>query len=212
MTEDFKNRVTNAMMMLHGWCTPEKAHTLCAEIELLKPKIIVEIGVYAGKSLIPMAMACEEFQSGFVLGIDPWSAAASVEGYDTANANWWGMQDHEKLYRDFMSDIARLKLENRVIVQRVKSDEACVPDDIGLLHIDGQHSEQAIRDVKRFAPKIVMGGLCVMDDIDWSINGATPVATAVNELLALGFSERYRLGTGAVFVRHPSTVYDIGAL
>jgi predicted O-methyltransferase YrrM len=184
-----------------GWCSIDKALDLAAVVIALRPKIIVEIGVFGGKSLLPMAMACESIGAGVVIGIDPWSNAASSEGYTGENAQWWGKLNHEEIYHSFMGNIARLALKNRVAIERAKSDAAAVPATIDLLHVDGQHTEQAIRDVNRFAANVRVGGIVCMDDINWTNDGRAEVAKAVDALKALGFVELYPSGTGAFFQR-----------
>lgn len=175
-----------------GWCPLQKALDLAAAVIAFRPKMSLEIGVFGGKSLLPIAMACEAIDHGVVIGIDPWSPAASSEGYTGENAQWWGHLDHEGIYRAFIAGVDRLGLKNRVAIERAKSDDAAVPETIDLLHIDGQHTEQAIRDVNRFAAKVRLGGIVCMDDLLWQNNGVEHVRQAVEALLALGFVELHR--------------------
>lgn len=184
-----------------GWCELDKALDLAATVIALRPKKVVEIGVYGGKSLLPMALACESINSGIVIGIDPWSPVASTEGYTGDNATWWSKLDHEGIYRSFVENVVRLGLANRVAIERAKSDDAAVPTTIDLLHIDGQHTEQAIRDVNRFAVNVRVGGIVCVDDINWKNDGRPDVANAVEALKQLGFVELYPSGTGAFFQR-----------
>ncbi|MBI2810794.1 MAG: class I SAM-dependent methyltransferase [Candidatus Melainabacteria bacterium] len=46
----------------------------------LKPERVVEIGVFGGKSLVPMACALRANQKGRIYGIDPWDNKESVRG------------------------------------------------------------------------------------------------------------------------------------
>lgn len=170
-----------------GWCPLQKALDLAATVIALRPSIVVEIGVYGGKSLLPMALACEAVCHGVVIGIDPWSPVASSEGYTGENAAWWGKLDHEGIYQQFNTAVDRLGLKNRVAVERAKSDDAAAPARIDLLHIDGQHTEQAIRDVKKYASLVRMGGIVCLDDLGWQNSGVAHVGQAVNALIALGF-------------------------
>ncbi len=85
--------------------------------------------------------------------------------------------------------------------------------EIDLLHIDGQHTEQAVKDVDRFARNVRRGGICCMDDIEWANDGDQQVKAAVERLKELGFVEKYPVGTGAMFVRTklllPAPIYDL---
>ncbi len=195
------NGITAIHPSLLGWCDLDKAHALAAAVVTLRPAIIVEIGVFGGKSLIPMALALQQCGGGVAWAIDPWSNVAAAEGYDGVHAEWWGHVPIEDIYNGFVATLKKLDLERFVQIHRKKSDEVEPPADIDLLHIDGQHTDQAIRDVTRFASKVRAGGLCVMDDIAWTngTDGQGGVGQAVKELLRLGFRQLYPLGTGAVF-------------
>jgi predicted O-methyltransferase YrrM len=175
-----------------GWCPLQKALELVATVIALRPKICVEIGVYGGKSLLPIALACESIDNGVVIGIDPWSPVASAEGYTGENATWWGRLDHEGIYASFTANVDRLGLKNRVAIERAKSDDAALPKTIDLCHLDGQHTEQAIRDVRRFGANVRLGGIVCMDDLEWVNDGKPHVAMAVTELVKLGFVELHR--------------------
>lgn len=178
-----------------GWCEIPKALELAAMVVALRPKVVVELGVWGGRSLLPMALACEAVDCGVVFAIDPWSAPASAEGYDAVNADWWSKQPHEVVYQNFVAHVHRLGLANRVAIERAKSDDAAVPEVIDGLHIDGQHSAQAVRDVQRWASHVRLGGITVMDDLEWTVDGVPCVKQAVEQLLALGFIELHRTKT-----------------
>jgi hypothetical protein len=189
IVEEFSNN------LIPGWCPLEKALDMAATVIAMRPKVVVEIGVYGGKSLIPMALACEAVNCGMVIGIDPWSPQESAKGYGGDNEAWWGKLDHESLYQGFMANVKRLGLGYRVAIARTTSDKAKIPGAINLLHLDGQHTEQACIDVKNFAPHVCLGGIVVVDDLSWANNGVPHVALAVKELLNLGFIELHRTKT-----------------
>jgi len=71
------------------------------------------------------------------------------------------------VYRRFMGRIERHQLGAFVDVYRATSTDSPVPARIELLHIDGNHGPQASADVKRFAPNVPVGGIVVLDDIEW---------------------------------------------
>ena len=60
------------MSQLEGWCSEDKAGILIDLIVKYKPQVIVEVGVWGGKSLVPMANALRANGSGKIYGIDPW--------------------------------------------------------------------------------------------------------------------------------------------
>lgn len=182
----------------HGWCDNTKAQALACMVVALRPEVSVEIGVFGGRSAIPIALAHKEIAHGILYAIDPWSAQASCEGYENVDQEWWSKIDHEAIYNFFNGQINLLGLQNNVRVVRLKSDAVIPPTNIGLLHVDGQHTDQAVRDVERFAANVINGGLVVMDDLNWTGGG---VMRAVAKLKEFGFRQMYDLGTGAVFQR-----------
>lgn len=184
---------TRQPFVLDGWCDVEKAQALASIIIGLRPKVTVEIGVFGGRSLIPMGMA-HSLVGGYVLGIDPWAKGASLEGMDGANKEWWGAVDHEAIYQSFLRAANREIAQGYIQVARNTSDNAIesTPSVIDLLHVDGNHSAQAVKDVDNYATRIRPGGILVMDDIEWA-------SEATARVTALEFNFLYTLGTGAVF-------------
>ncbi len=202
MSAELFRQVEEANIRLQhlGWCDLEKANTLAAMVIALRPTIVCEIGVFGGRSLQPMAQAMKTLGSGVVIGIDPWSKDASLEGMaDQANIDWWNHLDHESVYQRCIENIAMSGIEKFVRIIRSRSDDVDPAQwDIGLLHVDGSHEETAYRDITRFAPCVVRGGIVVCDDISWT-SGAPK--RGVDWLLKNYFIELYPLGTGAVFQR-----------
>lgn len=184
---------------LYGWATPEKACTMAAAVLAIRPNVTVEIGVFGGRSLLPMAMAHKETGQGVVWGIDPWLRSESVQGQVNAgDVNYWQTLDHEIVYHDFLANLAPLGIQNIVKVIRSSSNAIVPPPVIDLLHVDGNHGEQAATDAKRFSPSVRLGGLCFLDDLDWAGGG---VRRAEGVLISSGFIKLYSLDTGAMFQR-----------
>jgi len=190
------------------WCDLEKAHALAAIVVGLRPRVICEIGVWMGGSLVPMAFALRlvrdtEIAAGRagdhkIVAIDPWAASESCVGQDGANADWWAQVDHEAAMQAFLGRLERHRLSHLVDVQRSTSDAAEVPAEIDVLHVDGNHAEQARRDVARFAPSVRPGGILVLDDLSWA---GDHVLRARDLAAELGFRDLYPLGTGIVMQR-----------
>jgi predicted O-methyltransferase YrrM len=183
----------------NGWTSIEKASAISAAILTLRPEFSVEIGVYAGKGLIPMALTHQALNSGKVIGIDPWSPVESAAGQvHPADVKWWSQLDHEVVYNACLATIEQYKLNDFVQIQRTTSDKAELPPEIGVLRIDGNHGEQAMKDVQRYCPKVNRGGILFLDDLNWS-GGA--VGMAARWLDQNGWRRLYALEDGLVFQR-----------
>jgi hypothetical protein len=175
MNEQLKSIINKIAIdpTIEGWCLPAKAAHLSELIESYKPGLIVEVGVFGGKSLIPMAMAAQHNGTGIVYGIDPWSADAALEGEkDEANRTWWGQTiELETIYRKFIQHVMRLNLTHECRWIRARSEDVVgmfPRESIEFFHLDSNHSELvSCRDVELWEPKISPRGFWVLDDSDW---------------------------------------------
>lgn len=201
MTTDLFQRIDTALEEIgHGWTSPDQAHKLAEAILTGLPAISVEIGVYAGKGLIAMALAHKEIRLGKVIGIDPWSAtASSQEQLDPEHHKFWSNLDHEQIYRLCMANIEKFGVQDYVEIIRAPSDEVMPPERIGVLRIDGNHGPQADRDVRRFCPKVTVGGILHLDDLYWK--GGASESGSDRWLEANGWAEIGLIDTGAIFRR-----------
>jgi cephalosporin hydroxylase len=177
---------------LPGWSTVKKSQTLFNLITEIKPNITVDIGVFGGRSTIAMAFAHKEV-GGYVVGIDPWTAAACLEGEnDAANDDWWSKLDYEALYRGFIIQLLAHDLTDVTNILRMKSEQVHTiyrNSVIGLVHLDGNHSELlSCRDVELWAPLVAENGYILFDDSSW------PTTQAAQQLLLnYGFIEVERV-------------------
>lgn len=179
------------------WCSEDKEDALIALVYGLRPKLVVEIGVWRGGSAIPLALALRE-TGGQLMAIDPWANVFSVKGQTGDHEKWWSEVNHEDAYERFVRVLKEQELEQTVTVVRASSSHALVHPNIDLLHVDGNHAEQAITDVSRFAPAVSRGGIVVMDDLHWPGGHVTKAAEL---LITHGFSELYPVDTSVVFQR-----------
>ncbi len=180
------------------WCSLEKAQTLAALVVGTRPQQIVEIGVWMGGSLLPMLLALKYNRSGQALAIDPWCKDDSVQNQTSENAKWWGSVDHNAAFSVFAERLKRHAVDTYCMVDRRSSECADLPLSIDILHIDGNHADQAFRDVTRYAPSVRTGGYLVLDDVGWA---GGHVDRGISAAKDLGFSQLYPLGTGLVMIR-----------
>lgn len=164
----FKKNVFKIMSDLDGWCSNHKASVLIDLIYIVRPKVVVEIGVFGGKSLFPIAIALKEIGKGNVIGIDPWNSAESALGLDGENKNYWSRLDHDRIYRDLLLKIEKYGLIGNITLIRETSAKAAPIADIDILHIDGNHSEiSSMIDVYKWVPLVKSGGLIIFNDSNW---------------------------------------------
>jgi hypothetical protein len=173
---------------LDGWCWLEKAVAMCELIESTKPRTLVEVGIFGGRSMIPQALALKEvgsetrntsfdFGPGVIFGMDPWLKSASIEGeHKPEDTEWWAKLDHGFVMRKFLNRIDELGLVDICIPIRCSSHAAArlfAEESVDILHIDGNHSELAsMRDGALYFPKVRLGGHIWLDDIDWPTNAS----------------------------------------
>ena len=172
------------MDQLRGWCTHDKANVLMDIVLNSKPDVIVEIGVFGGKSLIPMAYVLKALGNGIAYGIDPWEATESVQGLeDPINKSWWAQVDHFQILHSLTQKIHDFGLEKRIQLIQKTSMDAPLIQEIDILHIDGNHSEQSsYQDVLKWVPLVKKGGWIIFDDINWIENGRLTTAKATQWL------------------------------
>lgn len=180
-----------------GWCTVERAQIMAAAVIAIRPKVSVEIGVWGGRGVTALGIA-HKLVGGTVIGIDPWSREASIQGMSGDNLKWWSEVDHDAIYTDCLKKIQEADLFGQITIIRQKSDDVIPPKEVGVLVVDGNHSDQALRDVDRYASNVIPGGFVFADDLQWEGGG---VLKSVERLKELGFRQLYTLDTGAVFQR-----------
>ena len=171
-TIDYKS---NLMALINddtvfGWCQPEKAIDLYDRVVEEEAKLVVELGVFGGKSLVALGLGAKKLGNCKVIGIDPWKHDDALNETDGANRDWWAAQDLEAVYHQAKHVMNRAMLSGVVQLMKRNSVDALehIGDDIDVLHIDGNHSEwDSCRDVLNWLPKVKPGGVIYMDDEDW---------------------------------------------
>lgn len=175
---------------IHGWCTREKALTLMNLVLESKPNLCVELGVFGGKSLLPIALSAKRFHSK-VIGIDAWTAQASLEGTNSdANDKWWSNIDYNQMFEYTRNLMVQNNVDSIVELWKCKSNE-CVEkfenNSIDILHQDSNHSEEiSCEEVELYWNKVKSGGYWIFDDTNWETT-----QKAQTLLLSKGYEEVY---------------------
>ena len=154
-----------------GWASDHEY--LRSSLDQIKPRVIVEIGVWKGGSTITMANHLRDSGiTGVVICVDTWlgawdhwlqpqwfSSLAMDAGYPT-------------LFRTFMANITAKNLQDYVIPLPLDSGNAAevirrvgiMPD---IIHIDAAHDYQSVmNDLRMWWPLLPDGGVLIGDDYD----------------------------------------------
>lgn len=177
-----KEILTKEIPSLEGWASVPKAHKIYDLIVERQLGLCVDLGVFGGRSLLPMALAVRENGFGHAFGIDPWDNKVAVDGVPPTPGNehekWWGSLNMEDIHQKARYALHQHKLgETWATLLRMRG-ETSAPwfRDIGFLHIDGNHKEsEAVRDVNLWCPLVRRGGIIMFDDCDWASTKAAQV-------------------------------------
>lgn len=171
--EDLKRSVCEGIPQLYGWCTKEKAVQFIDLVLEVKPDVCVEIGVFGGRSLFPVASALKFLGKGIVVGIDPWSKEEIIPYFDPvkdeAHINWWSKLNFDQIHSSYLNMLSQYQLEDYVITLRTTSELASYAiGAIDILYIDGNHQEIiSNQDVRLYLPKVRKGGYIWLNDSLW---------------------------------------------
>lgn len=171
MTDELKTKIETLIPKMEGWAMVPKALAMAELILEAKPLIVVELGVFGGRSLLPQALALREAGQGIIYGVDPMQIAPATEGeIGEANLQWW-MKDCplHTIHEGAMQAMWREGLEPWFIYIRATAEHAAhMFKSIDMLHFDQNHSETAsMRDIQIYYPLVKPGGHIWFDDVNW---------------------------------------------
>lgn len=172
--KELKQNVCVGLPQIEGWCTKEKALNFIDLVLEVNPQVCVEIGVFGGSSLFPVAAALKFLNQGIIYAIDPWDKVENLRNYDPVNdlTNfiWWGSLNYDYIYSSYLKLLKKYDIEDYCITLKTTS-EAAITDivgDIDILYIDGGHSERAFSaDASLYLPKVRSGGYIWLNDTLW---------------------------------------------
>lgn len=192
-------QIDEALKTIGAGCTcPDQAHKMAEAVLEVKPQCSVEIGVYCGKGLVTLGLAHRVIGYGKAIGIDPWDRAASLDGVTDHNEiQCWTHEDHEANYQRTQANIDKHNVREFVEIIRKRSDDTDPPENIGFLRIDGNHCATAFRDLTRFCPNVILGGILHLDDLNWK--GGVSEHGALKYLSENGWTEIYEIETGRAY-------------
>jgi hypothetical protein len=153
-----------------GWCSEQKSNRLVQLALDLKPDVWVEVGVYYGASILPVACALKSIGKGVAVAIDPWDRYETIvqfEYSDRKNITYWSKQEIEYAYCEFTHAIKSFGLDPYLVVLRCNSERAChAIGSIDVLHLDGAHKiSSLLKDISLYIPKVKQNGYVIINDV-----------------------------------------------
>lgn len=143
-----------------GSVSSEEIEFLRAHAAAVPAGCIVEVGSWRGKSAIALASGASEIpepRRPLVYCVDPHRPAVGVYG------GRFGPHDRPEFYRAML----RSGCAEAVALVNLPSTAAArgFPEPVGLLFIDGDHTEAAVQaDVDAWAPHLIPGAFMLLDD------------------------------------------------
>jgi hypothetical protein len=127
-------------------------------VATLRPALLVELGVDRGESYFAFCQSAAENRTGTrCFGIDTWRGDQHAGGYD--ETTFAQVFEHNQENYETFSTLLRSGFDDAL----GKFD----PGSIDVLHIDGLHTEAAVRhDVDSWLSKLRPGGLLLLHDVD----------------------------------------------
>jgi hypothetical protein len=127
-------------------------------VATLRPAVLVELGVDRGESYFAFCQSAAENKTDTrCFGIDTWRGDQHAGGYD--ETTFAQVSEHNRANYESFSTLLRSDFDDALSQFEGGS--------IDLLHIDGLHTESAVRhDVDSWLPKLRPGGILLLHDVD----------------------------------------------
>ncbi len=163
----------------NSWCSQEKINLLMDLVFLERPVTCVEIGVFQGASLLPIAATLKYLrEDGEVYAIDPWSNQEAIRWMVEENFHkaWWASVDLEAVNQSFQYMLEETEVEAFCTIIRKPAEQAAdLFKSIDFLHLDGSLGrEAALMDVLLYVPKVKKGGYILVSNVLYTIDEYQP--------------------------------------
>lgn len=127
-------------------------------VDALRPRLLVELGVDRGESYFAFCQSAVENQTGTrCFGVDTWRGDQHAGGYD--ETTFAQVSGHNRTNYETFSTLIQASFD-----EALKRFE---PESIDVIHLDGLHTESAVRhDVDSWLPQVRPGGVVLLHDVD----------------------------------------------
>ncbi|HWB51991.1 MAG TPA: class I SAM-dependent methyltransferase [Stellaceae bacterium] len=182
---------------LQGWASQ---HAYLVEaIDLLRPSVIVEVGVWKGGSTVYMAQAAKKLGlTTVVIAVDTWLGSSEHWLNSDFFSEMSFISGYPALFQKFMSNVIRSEVSDHVLPIPIASIGAAqILSSLGVapevIHLDAAHDYDSVTaDLRSWWPALAPGGLLIGDDYP----GWTSVQRAFDDFFgALGLTPLENDGT-----------------
>jgi len=133
-TDDLRIRLKDVATRLPGWCPEEKAVWMADHIVRQGYKTATELGVYAGRSVFPIALAIAANQGHAVYAVDAWDNAVATSASTSERDDiGWEAVDLVAIKSQFLRETISQNLVSLIKIIELPSAD--------FLHTNGKHSE-----------------------------------------------------------------------
>ena len=132
-------------------------------VATLRPSVLVELGVDRGESYFAFCQAAAEHKTGTsCFGVDTWQGDQHAGGYDETTFSQ--VSAHNRANYGSFSSLIRSTFDAAL--------DRFAPRSIDVLHVDGLHTEDAVRrDLDAWLPKLRPGGILLLHDVNVRTRG-----------------------------------------
>jgi predicted O-methyltransferase YrrM len=140
-----------------------------------KPKIVVELGAWLGKSTVLIASNVPEGSK--VYAVDHWFGSLEHQGRSDVDVKL------KILFQQFLSNVIHKGMAHIIVPIRMNTLEAAVALNVqaDLIYVDASHEENDVyNDIIAWHKKLISGGIMCGDDYMWGKAKDYPVKRAVD--------------------------------
>jgi predicted O-methyltransferase YrrM len=167
-----------ATSKIEGWNSDHKADSLISLVLWTKPKRILEVGVFGGKSLCVFGLSLQYLGQGHITGIDSWTTSAVVDSHETAEEKqWWAGHGEgpgsvlEQRRLEAIRWVKTFGLDPYCTIRQADAHQVSSEyenESFDIIHLDADKSHiGSLREIHTWLPKLRIGGYLVYDDCDW---------------------------------------------
>jgi hypothetical protein len=166
--------VVDGWRKVPGWFSTEKGVFVQKQIQEVFARIgrnhghfhVLDLGSWKGKSACCMASVMPNQDNFWIWAVDYWKGSPGERETNHIQANIWPLS----VYWEFTQYTTHLGLLGKRILPLTMPSEMAVDyfrdQQFAFMFIDADH-EKAYGDLKRWLPKLRVGGVAIGDDLNW---------------------------------------------